>query len=241
MVALILAGIIVAGGGEDDADETVAAGPTTTTEEPTTERDTTTEATEPATTEAPTTTTTEPPTTTTAPPPVVYEGTGTQVVEITLPDPERAAIATITHTGGRNFAVWELDANLAQVDLLVNTIGNYSGNVLANATPDVTTTSLEITADGAWRVELKPLSAARRFDGGIDGTGDDVVHYTGNPQVMALSHQGQSNFAVWFYAEDGASDLLANEIGVYNATVPVGAGPAILEITADGAWSIAPA
>jgi hypothetical protein len=71
--------------------------------------------------------------------------------------------------------VWELDADLAQVDLLVNTIGNYTGSVLVNLTEGVTTSSLEITADGNWRVEVKPREDARRFDASIDGTGDDVV------------------------------------------------------------------
>jgi hypothetical protein len=226
ITGIVIAG--VAGGGDD---ETSTADETTTTANAT-------EATEPTeTTEAPTTTAA--PTTTTAPPPVVYEGAGTQVIQIALPDPASAAFAAITHSGGANFAVWELDADLNQVDLLVNTIGNYTGNVLVNATEGVTTHSLEITADGAWRVEIKPGTAARTFDASIDGSGDDVVTYIGDAQVMALSHQGDANFAVWFYGDQ--EELLANEVGVYSATVPMGGGPAVLEITANGPWSITPA
>jgi hypothetical protein len=220
-----IAGIVAAGvaGGGDD--ETSTADETTTTAEAA------------ETTEAPTTTTTTaPPTTTTAPPPVVYEGAGTQVIEIALPDPSEAAIATLSHTGGANFAVWELDADLSQVDLMVNTIGNYSGSVLVNLTEDVTTTSLEITADGPWRVEIKPLAAARPFDAEITGTGDDVVSYVGDAQVVALSHQGDANFAIWFYGDE--QELLVNEIAGYNATVPMSGGPAVLDVTANGPWSI---
>jgi hypothetical protein len=31
--------------------------------------------------------------------------------------------------------------------------------------------------------------------------------------------------------------LLVNEIGRYKGTVPVGDGPAVIQITADGAWT----
>jgi hypothetical protein len=231
---LFLLGLVASPFVEEEEPDTEAAAVenTTTTEPPTTtSRDSTT---------AETTTTTEPPTTTTtAPPPAVYEGTGTQVVEIALPDADQAAIATITHTGGGNFAVWELDANLNQVELLVNQIGNYAGTVAVNLTEGVTTSSLEVTADGTWRIEIKRLLNARQFDAQITGTGDDVVAYSGEAQVVALSHQGDANFAVWFYGDQ--SDLLANEIGPYNATVPLSAGPALLVITANGAWSISPA
>ena len=46
-----------------------------------------------------------------------------------------------------------LDSGLQSLDLLVNTIGNYSGTVLL---PEGTA-SLEIKADGQWQGEIKPL------------------------------------------------------------------------------------
>ena len=33
--------------------------------------------------------------------------------------------------------------------------------------------------------------------------------------------------------------LLVNEIGAYSGTVPLSAGPSILTVTADGAWTLA--
>jgi hypothetical protein len=190
----------------------------------------------------PPTTTVPPTTTTTAPPqPVVFEGTGTQVVEIDLPDRSAVAVATVRHEGASNFVVWELDEALQQVELLVNTIGSYDGVVAVNLTPGTVTTAFEIEADGAWRVELSTLDAARRFDAEISGTGDDVVVYVGDPQVVSLHHEGASNFVVWFYGEDGTSELLANEIGAYDATVPMPAGPALVVVNAEGPWRIAPA
>lgn len=245
------------GGGGDDDDQPVAAAADLTTEataaeattteapeEPTTTAratttvspTTTTTADGPTTTVAPTTTVQ--PTTTTAPPPIVHEGSGTQVIELALPDQSLAVIGSITHQGGSNFAIWELDANLEQVDLAVNTIGNYAGNVLLNL--DANTAALEITADGAWRVELNPAMSARRFDGEIAGAGDDVVIYGGDAQIMALTHDGESNFAIWRYGATD-TDLLVNEIGPWTGTVPMPAGPGVLAITADGGWAIAPA
>jgi hypothetical protein len=202
------------------------------------------------TTEAETTTTTEPTTTTTEPPPepVVYEGSGDSVIDIELPDPDLVAAATIGHSGERNFAIWELDEGLVQLDLAVNTIGSYEGTVLLNKDPSALTNSLEITADGAWTVEVKSVELVRQWDDGVEGTGDDVVLVTTSPQTVALHHSGERNFAIWFHdGLGGGSDLLVNDIGSFDGTVPLrsptgdGAVMGVLEITADGPWSVTPA
>ncbi len=63
-------------------------------------------------------------------------------------------------------------------------------------------------------------------------------------QVLRVTHDGQSNFIVWhhrnYLSDSSDSDLVANAIGVYSATRPFRAGPALIEITADGNWSIGP-
>ncbi len=126
-----------------------------------------------------------------------------------------------------------MDANLEPLGLLVNEIGSYQGTVLlADAT-----VNLEITASGGWTVTVLPLESARSWiEGGITGQGDDVVFYIGSTTAAAITHDGESNFAVIAH---GASDrdLLVNEIGPYNGTVRL-PGPSFVEITADGAWSI---
>lgn len=170
-------------------------------------------------------------------PGIVYEGSGTQVLPIELPDPAEVAVATISHTGESNFAIWELDEDLEQVSLAVNTIGDYSGTVPLNLSADATTTSLEITADGSWRIDIRTIWEIRYFDADIDGAGDDVVAYLGDTQVVAVTHDGDANFALWSHGEE--SELLINEIGPYNATVPL-PGPAVLVIVANGPWSIRP-
>ncbi|MEO7147102.1 MAG: hypothetical protein ABIW81_02160 [Terrimesophilobacter sp.] len=167
----------------------------------------------------------------------VYSGSGDSVVKIVLLDgADQAGVASITHKGSSNFAVWALDSNMTEQDLLVNKIGNYSGTVLFNLGSD-STTSLEITADGPWSVTLKSVLSLRTFSGGIaSGTGDDVLIYRGDAGVAAITHNGSSNFAIWAYGK--RSDLVVNEIGAYSGSVRWPAGPSVVAVSADGQWSI---
>jgi len=240
-VLVILGGIF---GSEDDSDtaETASAStsepvatdaPEVTDGPSTTEAATTTEA--PPTTPAPTAPPTTPAPTTPAPP-FVIQGTGDSVQEITIPDGGQTGIATITHDGSGNFAVWALDSGLQQVDLLVNEIGSYQGTVLL---PADGATALEITAGGNWIVEVKQVASAQTWDGTISGRGDNVVIYLGDTGVAEITHNGESNFSVFSYpiSDDGFADLLINEIGPYSGSVRF-PGPALIEISADGDWSI---
>jgi hypothetical protein len=174
------------------------------------------------------------------PRPVVYEGAGSRVIRVAVPNYEEASIATLNHAGAGSFAVWELDDDLARVNLLVDRRGNYAGTVLIEKAGGEFAMPLEIRADGRWRVEVKPLDATPEFDVQITGTGDDVVSYTGDGRAMALSHQGDGNFVVRFYGGEG-DRVLANEVGRYNATARMTVGPALVVITANGPWSIEPA
>jgi len=78
----------------------------------------------------------------------------------------------------------------------------------------------------------------------IEGRGDDVIDVpvvTDVPVVATLTHAGTSNFAVVSYGESGGRlDLLVNEIGRYEGTVPYNfiESPAEFEISADGAWTV---
>jgi hypothetical protein len=53
---------------------------------------------------------------------------------------------------------------------------------------------------------------------------------------LKLSHRGSGNFAIWAYGES-SRDLLVNEIGRYSGEVFLG-GATLLEIVADGSWSM---
>jgi hypothetical protein len=142
-------------------------------------------------------------------------------------------MASITYTGQSNFVVKATDANLDALDLLVNEIGSYQGTVLL---PDEIV-NLEINASGPWTVTIAPVTTARALDQGqIAGHGDDVILYKGSAKPAAIAHDGTSNFVVKTYG-GRSPDLVVNEIGPYNGTVPL-TGPSVVGINADGNWSI---
>lgn len=167
--------------------------------------------------------------------PKEYSGAGADVLTITKHG-TGPQVAVITHAGWSNFAVHTLDATLDNTDLLVNTIGNYSGTVLFDVRSSRgETTALKITADGTWTVKLVPLTSVRSFDGTapMTGRGDDVFAYTGAAKAATFTHDGSSNIAVKTYG--ARTDLLINEIGAYTGTVVW--SPGFYQVTADGNWS----
>ena len=175
--------------------------------------------------------------------PIALSGTGDAIPQFTIPA-DAPAIATITHQGESNFAVITLAEDGSENDLLVNRIGNYAGTVLFDADEGQHSVAFEVTADGAWTIDIKPVTEARAWDpaSAIDGTGDDVLRTDPEPSGLTpitVSHQGESNFVVIAHAPDGAA-LLVNEIGNYSGEVALGAGSVLVQVNADGTWSIAP-
>lgn len=170
---------------------------------------------------------------------VVYTGSGDSILQIELPGgPDSVGIATITHSGRSNFSIWTLDQNLDQTGLLVNEIGNYAGTVPFNLASGETITAFEIGADGPWVVTLRDILTVREAPQGASttGQGSDVLLYRGATTVATITHEGDSNFSIWSYGQD--TDLLINEIGNYTGQVRWQAGLALIEIGADGSWSI---
>lgn len=178
------------------------------------------------TTAAPTTTAPAPTTTAPPPQPVVIEGQGDDVIQISQPDGSAPTLVYAKHTGSSNFVLQ------SSSELLVNEIGNYEGVTL---TEDAG--SLQVTADGPWRIEFRSIRSAQPYAGPkTDGRGDNVLLYNGPSGVGAFSHAGESNFVVDEY---GGNGLLVNEIGNYTGRVPISEGPVLLVISADGNWSVA--
>ena len=174
---------------------------------------------------------------------ITLTGVGDAVPVFSIPE-NSAAIAQITHTGGSNFAVWSLAADGSNNDLLVNTIGGYSGVVLFDEGSGVHSVAFEVTAGGSWTIVIRPVTAARAWNPSapLNGRGDDVVRIT--PPISGFAsatvqHTGSSNFAIWAYASSGA-DLLVNEIGSYLGDVLIASGTFLFEVSADGAWTVAP-
>jgi hypothetical protein len=156
---------------------------------------------------------------------------------VNLPSGATAGLVVATYSGDGNFAIEQLDSSNQETDLLVDTIGNYSG-VTAFGFQGAAKT-LKITASGAWTVRLVPISTAPVVGAHVQGTGDEVYLWTGKAANWVISKQGSGNFAVRTYDQSllgGA--LLVDEIGNYQGTVPVTGGPAVVLVTSDGAWTL---
>lgn len=164
-------------------------------------------------------------------------GAGDSVVE--LPVGATAGIVSSTHNGSGNFAIIGLDANNQPTfDLLANTIGNYSGGAPYGITGLGTPVRLQITAGGDWTLNIVPISAAAPLTLPVDAVGSGVYLYDGDAVTVAMTHQGQGNFAVMQYG-GLLPGLPVNAIGAYTGTVALTAGPSVLVVTADGNYSIA--
>jgi hypothetical protein len=176
--------------------------------------------------------------------PIARTGPGHEGRQIHDPG-ERAGDGHDSNTGGSsNFVVTGLAADGSTNDLLVNVIGNYAGTVLFDTDEGVHTVAFKIESKGSWKVTIKPVTAARVWATGtkLTGKGDDVVRL--NPPASGLTtatftHTGKSNFVVMSYSADG-TDLLVNEIGNFNGQTTLPDGTLLLQVEADGSWSVTP-
>ncbi|HEY7223724.1 MAG TPA: hypothetical protein VH561_09065 [Micromonosporaceae bacterium] len=189
----------------------------------------------PAATAAATSQTTQPPS---LPADQVFQGRGDKVVKLKL-DTDYVHIAKITHSGSSNFAVWSLDADGSNLDLLVNEIGSYTGvrPIDIRDTP----AALKIEADGSWKITIQVAQKAPRWTGNKSGTGSAVLLVdpaaASGMTTIKITHTGSSNFAVWVYGANDA-DLLVNEIGHYSGETILPSWAVLLEIEADGKWTV---
>jgi hypothetical protein len=166
---------------------------------------------------------------------VTESGTGDSVV--TLPAGATAGVVTAEYSGDGNFAVQIIDAqNASTGELLVNTIGTYSGTTVYGFNSFGTGASAQITASGPWTLRFDPVSAAPVL--AESGTGDAVFLYSGDASRLTASHQGSANFVVQEETGGFGFGLLVNEIGAYSGIVPLSAGPSVVSVTADGSWTL---
>lgn len=167
--------------------------------------------------------------------PVTQSGAGDTLITL----PATAGIVTATHDGSANFAISVLDAaNGSTGELLVNTIGAYSGTTVYGFNSYSEPATLQVTADGNWSITISPVSAAPAL--ASSGTGDAVFLYDGGGAGLTATHAGESNFVIIEETDSAFSmGLLVNEIGAYSGTVPLSAGPSAISVQADGSWTLA--
>jgi len=167
--------------------------------------------------------------------PMVFSGSGDDIIR-DLPGGFFAASAV--HEGSRNFIVEGLDSNDERIELTFNDVGTYSGTALVGNRGDVVT--LDVSADGAWEITVFPIADLPELELGKDYSGDQVLIWESSARDLNIVHSGRRNFIIESHTAERRS-LLVNEIGDYDGTVIAPTGFVLLEISADGTWSISSA
>ncbi|MFG1765758.1 hypothetical protein ACGFIH_20650 [Micromonospora parva] len=237
VIALCCGGAVIGAVSSNDGKSSTGASSSSPTPAATTASPTTAARTTAAPTSAPPTTT-APTTTPPAPKPKVIKGRGDDVVRIhELTD---LAVVKFTCRCSSN-TVLRSDG---PEGLLVNEIGSYSGKRWINLEDGALTTQFEVEATGSWTLTIGSVDqmATKALSGKASGKGDNVIVLGGEATAVKITHsRGSSNFVVHAYSlETAEGGLLVNEIGGYSGVRPLTA-PALVQVTADGNWTIAPA
>ncbi|MPZ52866.1 MAG: hypothetical protein GEU79_09055 [Acidimicrobiia bacterium] len=175
--------------------------------------------------------------------PFTISGSGNDVVGFRIPG-DVAALVDITYTGTDFFNVDSLDRDHGYIENLAFALDSYQGRRMVHGgwfgEPEVVR-HLEIDADdGNWSITARPMSAARQFGTSLRGSGDEIVIYAGSSPTMTSTHNGDSIFAITGYFGTGEyNDLIVLEDGSYSGTDVIDLGIEILDIEADGNWTLA--
>ena len=167
--------------------------------------------------------------------PVTITGSGDDVIE--MPVTETPVLLEITYSGSSNFVVHTVDSSGDNVDLLVNTIGSYSGT-LTDYLDYSDVAMLSIESSGDWSVTIMPMDSMSELVSGTEYTGDGVYYIsTDSLMTISLTNSGESNFIVRGIGMDD-SGLLVNEIGDYSGTVVWAQPQSFLIIESEGTWTV---
>jgi len=174
--------------------------------------------------------------------PLVFSGSGAKVLE--LNKWVGPAIARITHSGKSYFQIEGFDAYDKHIEFLVDSFGDYSGIVPVDF-GDKTTRRLTVNADGAWGIQILPLSSAQimPLPGILAGKGDLVFMLVGAaPDTISVdASQASGSFIIQAYNQKPALeylDLLVNEIAPFTGVFMAPNRTTLLAISASGAWKL---
>ncbi|WP_171161565.1 TerD family protein [Streptomyces sp. I05A-00742] len=171
-------------------------------------------------------------------------GRGNREVVPDRPLPPGAALVEFTSPEG-----WaSLEARDAERPHLLSATNGIRGRVVL-ASPPRRRPRLRVEARRDWTLKFLPLAEARvlEADGALQGTGSDVLRYTGPAADLRINHpdgrnagDGVNLLAVYPGGDpadrDGA-DVLAQGYGALVEVVPV-AGPCLLILDAGSPWSL---
>lgn len=163
-------------------------------------------------------------------------GAGNDIVDLSAPG-DLATVLHITHDGQSGFTVRTIDDNSEPIETLVDTEGAYDGSRAVNLILGDVISGLEIVADGTWTVTATYLGDLERRSGEAEGTGDDVLLMDVSNPEMVIVYNSESDFSVFMWAFE-TQRYLVNQPGPLELTVSVPVGGLVIEVTAEGDWSL---
>jgi hypothetical protein len=196
--------------------------------------------------------TSQPPSPTPAPEPVSFEfsGRGNEVTKL-YPLDVGLIRCDYTYAGEHNFIVEVLDSQGDYAALIANEIGSCEGSS-ADSIRGAGDYLLNITADGDWTIRCQANAAGTQpssrqpvavFEAAGQGNeATDFIHLESGLLRGDYTYTGQHNFIVEVLDSQGDyAALIANEIGSCEGSSAASIGSAgefLLNITADGDWTI---
>lgn len=149
-----------------------------------------------------------------------------------------------------NFIVTPYRLDGEKIISMVNRIGPYDGWQVA---PDLG--ALEIVSDSSWTVTVYEWSIERMIERGLilfngesfSGSGDSVVllgpnsdegGHTNGLVRMKVNNTGPGNFVVRWIVFGESVDILINEIGDYEGTVPIRDMASLVIVESEGDWTL---
>ena len=185
----------------------------------------------------PTTDETRPPSTAEPLPPITFTGHGDFIIDLG-PSNDRKIVRA--QDNGTFFVVAALDQDGKMVDgnvIVAEPEGPFSGTQLMKVPPsDVR--YLKVSSNGDWTVELLDQTAVDIVGDEFEGVGSSVVAYEGPGGTAEVTHEGTGIFIV-LADDDGTYDLVVpNTLGPYSGTHEWPNGPVLIQITADGPWTV---
>ncbi|WP_261718401.1 TerD family protein [Streptomyces sp. FZ201] len=169
--------------------------------------------------------------------------------EIAARLPAGPVIVEAEHEGEGLFGIDVLDADKQPDRLVHNTVRSpYRGRSLAVA-PEGRRLRLRVEAQGAWKVTVLPVSAARPIAPGetVSGSGPEVLRWDGPAGDLQGRFDGGRNAQL--FCVDALDPghltalhegrLLFNEMGRVDKTVPLSRGPVFVTVKdGEGAWRL---
>jgi len=245
IITAVIALVIGSAIGGSGTDSPAAAGPAATVTAPAptvtvTEPVATDE--EPAPTEEPTEEPDPEPTEDPAPKPQTFSGRGSDVIKFKKPITDAMLVTTTWNGPQDNNTIYAIDAEGNDNDLLVNTIGSYKGTNLINLYEGDSVRALKVEGSGSWKIRLRPVSAAKAWDGSgtYKGSSDDVINvkdvFDGLDSLRFKSTQADGNITV--YGLGDGEELIVNDIGNFSGKHLVPEGVVLFRVSSDGSWSM---